>query len=47
MSKAIIAVLPNEHDILTGSQDDGTPYFPDDKDTLVKTGPVVVKVALR
>jgi len=23
---------PNEHDILTGSQDDGTPYFPDDKD---------------
>ena len=23
---------PNEHDILTGSQDDGTPYFPDGKD---------------
>ncbi len=23
---------PNEHDILTGSQDDGTPYFPDDRD---------------
>lgn len=23
---------PNEHDMLTGSQDDGTPYFPDGKD---------------
>lgn len=23
---------PNRHDILTGSQDDGTAYFPDDKD---------------
>lgn len=23
---------PNEHDILTGTQADGTPYFPDDKD---------------
>ena len=23
---------PNEHDILTGSQDDGTAYFPDDQD---------------
>ena len=23
---------PNEHDILTGSMDDGTAYFPDDKD---------------
>ena len=23
---------PNQHDILTGSQDDGTAYFPDDKD---------------
>ena len=23
---------PNEHDILTGSQDDGTAYFPDDAD---------------
>ena len=23
---------PNEHDILTGSQDDGTPFFPDGKD---------------
>ncbi|OMH36160.1 hypothetical protein [Motiliproteus sp. MSK22-1] len=23
---------PNEHDILTGTQEDGTPYFPDDKD---------------
>lgn len=23
---------PNEHDILTGSQDDGTPYFPDEQD---------------
>lgn len=23
---------PNEHDILTGTQDDGTAYFPDDKD---------------
>ena len=23
---------PNEHDILTGSQDDGTAFFPDDKD---------------
>ena len=23
---------PNEHDMLTGSQDDGTAYFPDDKD---------------
>lgn len=23
---------PNEHDILTGTQDDGTPYWPDDKD---------------
>jgi hypothetical protein len=22
----------NEHDILTGTQDDGTPYFPDEKD---------------
>jgi len=23
---------PNEHDILTGTQDDGTPYFPDEAD---------------
>jgi hypothetical protein len=39
---------PNEHDILTGSKDDGTAYFPWQKvSTPVPTGPATARVVLR